>query len=399
MSPSRMFNLFAISGSHAVNAFYTQLLIPVLPLIVSEFELNYAQAGLIVTTYSAANSVFQLPLSFVSDYTRRWRAVLAASLLTQALPVLLYGYAASYSLLLLFVFISGVGSAAYHPPAVALITREMPERRGFCMGLFNGGGDAGNIISPAVVGWLAVHLASWRTAAQFYVVPGILWAALIWLRFQDQGGERRPLRQAARSTFRAVFGNRSLMLLVALSSCRIMGYRGFMAFLPLLLAERFGYDVKEAGWLLSAYFLLGSGASILIGRWSDGRSRTKVIVVLTFACAAAMAFLSRASGTAPLLLSLFAVACILTPVPSLVLAVGTELVDERVRSSSVGVIYGFNEGAGALSPLLGGLAAEAVGLQAAFALYASTFALGGCVALLLHGRSASGPRPDEGRIE
>ena len=133
MSPSRMFNLFAISGSHAVNAFYTQLLIPVLPLIVSEFELNYAQAGLIVTTYSAANSVFQLPLSFVSDYTRRWRAVLALSLLTQALPVLLYGYAASYSLLLLFVFISGIGSAAYHPPAVALITREMPERRGFCL--------------------------------------------------------------------------------------------------------------------------------------------------------------------------------------------------------------------------------------------------------------------------
>ena len=395
MSPSRMFNLFAIAGSHAVNAFYTQLLIPVLPLIVSEFELNYVQAGLIVTTYSAANSVFQFPLSFVSDYTRRWRAVLALSLLTQALPVLLYGYAASYSLLLLFVFVSGIGSAAYHPPAVALITREMPERRGFCMGLFNGGGDAGNIISPAVVGWLAVHLASWRAAAQFYVIPGLLWAALIWLRFRDQGGERLPFRQAARSTFGALFGNRSLMLLVALSSCRIMGYRGFMAFLPLLLAERFGYDTKGVGWLLSAYFLLGSGSSILIGRWSDERDRPKVIAVLTFLCAAALASLSWVAGTASLLLALFAVACILTPVPSLVLAVGTELVDERVRSSSVGMIYGFNEGASALSPLVGGLAAEAVGLQTAFSLYAAMFAVGGCVALLLHRRSARAPR--EGR--
>ena len=76
MDSAKKFNLFALSGSHAVNAFYTQLLIPVLPLIVVEFDLNYVQAGLIVSTYSVANSVFQLPLSFVSDYTGRWRTAL-----------------------------------------------------------------------------------------------------------------------------------------------------------------------------------------------------------------------------------------------------------------------------------------------------------------------------------
>ncbi len=397
MPPSKIFNLFAIAGSHAVNAFYTQLLIPVLPIIVSEFELNYVQAGLIVTTYSVANSIFQFPVSFFSDYTRRWRTVLAFSLLTQALPVLLYGYAASYSLLLLFVFISGIGSAAYHPPAVALITHELPFRRGFCMGLFNGGGDVGNILSPAIVGWLAVYLASWRTAAQFYVIPGLIWAMLIWFRFQDQMGERQPFRQAAKSTFSALFGNRSLMLLVALSSFRIMGYRGFTAFLPLLLAERFGFDTKGVGWLLSVYFFLGSSVSILVGRWSDDRSRTLLIVVLTFMCATAMVSLSWISTVATLLLALFSIACILTPVPSLVLAVGTELVDERVRSSSVGMIYSFNEGASALSPLVGGLVAEAMGLQMAFSFYAAMFAIGGCIALILHRQSALPPRPGESK--
>ena len=305
MAPAKIFNVFAIAGSHAVNAFYTQLLIPVLPLIVAEFELNYVQAGLIVTTYSAANSVFQFPLSFISDYTRRWRTVLALSLLTQALPVLLYGYAESYSLLLLFVFIGGIGSAAYHPPAVALITRELPGRRGFCTGLFNGGGEMGNIISPAIVGWLAVYLSSWRMAAQFYVIPGVIWAALIWFRFQDQMGERLPFRQAARSTFSALFGNKPLMLLIALSSFRIMGFRGFMAFLPLLLAEQFGFDTKGVGWLLSAYFLIGSTMSILIGRWSDNTGRTRLIVVLTFMCATAMATLTWVSSLTTLLACAF----------------------------------------------------------------------------------------------
>ena len=392
MSPSKIFNLFAIAGSHTVNAFYTQLLIPVLPLIVAEFELSYVQAGLIVTTYSVANSVFQFPLSFISDYTRRWRTVLALSLLTQALPVLLYGYAATYSLLLLFVFIGGIGSAAYHPPAVALITRELPERRGLCTSLFNGGGEMGNIISPALVGWLAVYLVSWRLAAQFYVIPGVIWAALIWFRFQDQRGERAPLRQAARHTFSAIFSNKPLMLLIALSSFRILGFRGFTAFIPLFLAEKFGFDIQGVGWLLSIYFLLGSTTSVIVGRWSDYTSRTRLIVVLTFICAAAMAALTWVSTVTTMLIVLFSVACILTPVPSLVLAVGTELVDEKVRSSSVGMIYAFNEAASALSPLIGGLVAEAMGLQAAFSFYALMFVIGGWVAIFLHRESALQPR-------
>ncbi len=388
MDAAKKFNLFAIASSHAVNAFYTQLLIPVLPLIVSEFDLNYVQAGLIVSTYSVANSVFQFPLSFVSDYTGRWRTVLALSLFTQALPVLLCGWAANYSLLLLFVFISGIGSSAYHPPAVALITHELPGRRGFTMGLFNGGGDAGNIITPALVGWLAVYFASWRTAAQLFVVPGLIWAALIWLRFQDVFPERQPLRQAARATIRALILNRPLMLLVALSSCRITGYRGFMAFLPLLLAQAFGFDTQGVGWLLSGYFILGSAMTVAVGRWSDKGSRTRFIVVLTFLCAMALASLSWVSSTAGLLIALASVACLLTPVPSIVLAVGTELVDARQRSSSVGLIYGVNEGASALSPIVGGLVAELFGLRLAFLFYAMMFAAGGLVAILLHKESA-----------
>ena len=41
--------LLILSGSHAVNSVYNRILTPMLPLIVSEFGLNYAQAGLIVT--------------------------------------------------------------------------------------------------------------------------------------------------------------------------------------------------------------------------------------------------------------------------------------------------------------------------------------------------------------
>ena len=170
-----------------------------------------------------------------------------------------------------------------------------------------------------------------------------------------------------------------------------------MAFLPLLLAEQFGFDTKGVGWLLSIYFLIGSTTSIIIGRWSDYAGRTRLIVVLTFMCAAAMASLTWVASLTTLLLALFAVACILTPVPTLVLAVGTELVDERVRSSSVGMIYGFNEAASALSPLVGGLVAEAMGLQMAFTFYASMFVIGGFIAIFLHKESVLQPQMQGGK--
>lgn len=58
--------------------------------------------------------------------------------------------------------------------------------------------------TPALVSWLAVYLASWKAAAQMFVIPGVIRAGLIWLRFHDSNVKRRPIREAARMTFRAL---------------------------------------------------------------------------------------------------------------------------------------------------------------------------------------------------
>ncbi|MEK6710169.1 MAG: MFS transporter [Nitrospinota bacterium] len=389
MDAHKKFNLFALSASHGLNSFYMYMLIPVLPLIVKEYGLTYVQAGLIVSTYSLANSVFQLPFSFVADYTGRWRVVLALSHLVQALPVLFYAYAAHYPMLLAWIFIGGMGCAAYHPPAVSLITRELPQRRGFTLALFNGGGDVGHIVTPALVGWLTAYLNDWRAAAQVLVIPGAAWALLIWFRFQDQGSQGQPMRQTARSTFGALLRNRRLVLLVVLSSFRITGFRGLMTFLPLLLTQSFGFGVEQAGWILSGYFALGTVATVIVGQWSDRLhgNRTIFIVVMTFLTAAALANLSWVHSTPALLAAVASIGILLTPVPSLVLTVGTELVEERQRSSSVGLIYGVNEGASTLAPIIGGFAAQAFGLRLSFLFYALMFAAGGLVAILLHRES------------
>ena len=74
----------------------------------------------------------------------------------------------------------------------------------------------------------------------------------------------------------------------------------------------------------------------------------------------------------------------LAPVPSLVLAVGTELVEERQRASAVGLVYAANEGASTISPLIGGLVAEVFGLRISFLFYALLFLAATAIAVVLH---------------
>ena len=365
------FKLFVLSGSHSVNSVYNRVLTPVLPLIVADFGLTYAQTGLIVTAYAAGNSLFQFPISFAADYSGRRRLVVVLSLVINALPVFFFGWTAEYSTLLFLVFVSGIGGSAYHPAAVAMMAEEVPERRGFAMGLFKAGGDFGSVFTPAIVGWLAVVFMSWRTAAQIFVLPGLLWAALLWMVFpRGTAVSRGPLAKEAKSTLGGLFRNRALMFLLVVSSCRVMIGRGTMTFFPLLLAESFGYQTTGIGWIVTSYYLSGTGSSILMGKLSDRFKHTSFIVGTMAASTLALALMPLPDTAWMFFALMVALATTLGPSQGPILSVMTEMFDEKSRASSVGLLYSTNEVAGSLSPFVGGLIAQTVGLQRSFLFYA-----------------------------
>ena len=289
-------NILIIASSHSVNSVYNRMLTPILPLIMADFGLNYAQTGLIASVYALSSSLFQLPISFLGDFTGKTRLILGLSLLFNALPAYFYGYSTTYAALLTFVFLSGLGCSAYHPAAVSMIARESPRNRGLAMGLFKAGGDFGSILTPVAMGWLAVYLASWQAAAQYFVLPGIACALVIWLRFQDVPSERKSMAKEAKSTFSELFGDKFMILMTLLSSCRVMGLRGIMTFLPLLLAEGLGLGTIEVGWVLTGYFLVGTVFAVIWGKYTDGKNETRIIIIMMATSALALAFLSRAES-------------------------------------------------------------------------------------------------------
>ena len=377
-------NILIIAASHSVNSLYNRILTPILPLIMADFGLNYAQTGLIASVYALSSSLFQLPISFLGDFTGRTRLILGLSLLFNALPAWFYGYSDTYAALLTFVFLSGLGCSAYHPAAVSMIAGESPRNRGLAMGLFKAGGDFGSILTPVAMGWLTVYLASWRSAAQYFVLPGVACALIIWLRFQDAPGRRESMAKEARSTFSELLGDKFMILMTLLSSCRVMGLRGIMTFLPLLLAEGLGLGTIEVGWAITAYFLVGTVFAVIWGKYADPRNETRIILFMMATSAASLAFLSRAESAVVFFGLLALLGACLNPSQSIMLTLTTGVVREKNRTSAIGLMYTANEAASVASPFLGGLIAQAVGLRESFLFYSLLCLVATSLAWLIH---------------
>lgn len=377
-------NTLIIASSHSVNSLYNRILTPILPLIMADFGLNYAQVGLIVSVYALSSSLFQLPISFLGDFTGKIRLILGLSLLFNALPAWFYGYSDTYAALLTFVFLSGLGCSAYHPAAVSMIARESPKHRGLAMGLFKAGGDFGSILTPVAMGWLTVYLASWRSAAQYFVLPGIACALIIWLRFQDTPSERKSMAKEAKSTFSELLGDKFMILMTLLSSCRVMGLRGIMTFLPLLLAEGLGLGTIEVGWAITGYFLVGTVFAVIWGKYSDPKYETRIILFMMAASAASLAFLSQTESVVIFFGLLALLGACLNPSQSIMLTLTTGVVREKNRTSAIGLMYTANEAASVMSPFLGGIIAQAVGLRQSFLFYALLCLVATSLAWLIH---------------
>ncbi len=375
-------NVIALSASHGVNTFYLLFITPIIPLISAELNLSYFEVGLIASVFAFANGVFQFPISFLGDYLGKWRTILVTSLMVQSIPVFFYGFAPDFMTLLFLVFLSGLGCSAYHPPAVSLLTREMPNQRGLSMAYFAGGGEVGSILTPWIVSTIAVYF-SWRIASHLAIFPSIIMAVIIFILFKDSKRDERPMKQAALATFWSLTKNKPLMLLLLVSTFRITGFRGLMTFLPLLLAQQFNYEVQAIGWILSMYFIIGIITTFVVGKSSDKGEKTKYILYLTFLCSMAMGTISFVSSSTLILFPIFLIGSFLTPVPSLVLAVGTELVDEEKRASAIGLIYAVNEMGSMISPIVGGVMAELFNLQFSFLLYSGFFLVASCIAIVL----------------
>src|SRR5215210_3212823 len=185
----------ALSSGHLATDFANGALPALLPFLVHRFDLTYTLAAVVMLAWAISSSVVQPLFGLWSD-RRGALWLLPTGLAAGGIGIGLAAAAPAYWLVLLFVVVSGLGTAAYHPEGSKFAAYASGNRRASGMSLFSIGGNVGYALGPIVATALVIQLG--LTGGLLLAVPCVAVAAALLLlmpfleSFAPEPGARLP---------------------------------------------------------------------------------------------------------------------------------------------------------------------------------------------------------------
>jgi MFS family permease len=271
------------------------------------------------------------PISgFLADRLSRKRILLFA-VVTWSIVTALSGTATGFATLLIWRALTGLGEGGYFPTALSLIG-DLFERNqrgkaialhGICTTL---GGASGLALGGVLVGAFG-----WRMPFFLAIVPGLLLATVLFLRFEEpprgQKEEKLPTGiDAARRNYLAIALSTPVLLISLSAGAAAFSMNAVYTFMPSFLQDTHHLSEAEAGVLTGVAFAATMLGQLAGGFLSDGLA-------------------NRVTGVRPLLVAaaylLAAPAVVaMAHVPAAMLAVGAYAVTQVGRGFAEPNLYG-----------------------------------------------------------
>ncbi len=350
--------ILLLAVGHACVDVYQGAVAALIPYFVAERDYTYAAASGIVLAASLLSSVAQPVFGVLTD---RWAMpwLLPAGTLLSGVGIALSGLTGSYGLTLVFVAISGIGVAAYHPES-ARVARLAGRGSHTAMSWFSLGGNIGFALAPITVS-LAVGQGSLRWTPVL-VLPALAGVALCVpvLRLLNGHGTATPGRTSPTQAPDDVPAFLKLSLAVIFRS---IVFTGLSTFISLYARQRLHGSTAAGTLALFLLFLGGAVGSVLGGALADRYDRVRVSRWSYVLSAVAVAGVIHTPG--PTMFLFVALTSIGLYVPfSLQVTLAQDYLPSRIGTAG-GVTLGLTVSVGGLvSPLLGRLA-DTTSLQTA----------------------------------
>ena len=367
-----------LSGGHLAVDFASGAVPALLPFFVLEFDLSYTATALLMLAVLVSSSLVQPLFGLLSD--RRgaiW--LLPAGVALGGLGTGLAAVAPRYELVLVLVFLSGIGIAAFHPEGAKFAAYASGRKRASGMSYFNIGGNTGYALGPIVVTPLVLWLG--LTGGLFAMLP-VLVAALVLLR-SLHGIEQLAPEPQAHTESTAVDDVGAMTLLGVVIALRSVAWFGLLTFVPLWVIENGGTE-GEGNRMLSLMLVAGACGTLLLGPVADrvGLRRTLLLTqaALPFLV---VAFVSVGGALGTVALMLVGLCVVGTFGVTMVLS---QLYLPRHVGMASGLSVGLAMGLGGIAAVALGGVADAVDLETALYVAAAAPAFGAVLCLAL-------PRP------
>ena len=356
-------------GAHVLHDGFTDLLYVLLPVWQAQFGIGYAAIGLLRAFYVGAMAGFQVPAGIIAQ---RFGGPLILGLGTALAGIgfLVAGASVGFAMLVGALILGGLGSAVQHPIAAHLVSQAFSGHRSrTALAGYNFSGDLGKMAFPAATAWL-LTLMPWRAATMTIGVVGLV-AAVAILAVRGLPSHGATPEEAAGSPATAGSPQRGggFRLLLAIAMIDSATRMGFLTFLPFLLKEK-GADLPMIGIALTLIFTGGAAGKLICG-WLGVRlgvvRATFVTEGLTAAGILVLLPLPLAAGLTVLPL----IGMALNGTSSVLYGTVPELVAPQRRQRAFSIFYTGGVGAGALAPVLYGLASDLAGVPTMMLLVAA----------------------------
>jgi MFS transporter, FSR family, fosmidomycin resistance protein len=358
------------AGVHFIHDGFSEILYVLLPVWAAEFQLSFAQVGVIRTAYTGGMAALQIPFGVLAE---RWgeRRLLAAGTAITGLGFIGAGTAGGFVSLLAFLLAAGLASSVQHPLSSSLVSKayETGPRRA-ALGTYNFSGDVGKAAIAAGIGLLAAVIG-WRAASAMYGVIGIVAAVAILLvlgRLSAGAADAPDTRADAQRSGWGIRDGRGFSALAAIGMIDNATRTGFLTFVGFVLIAK-GSSVAGVGVALALVFAGGAAGKFVCGLIAE---RVGVIRTVVFTeMATTLGIITVLVSPLPVALAaLVPLGVALNGTSSVLYGTVADLVLPERRSRAYGLYYTLTMVASSLAPAVYGVASDAFGVAATLVIVA-----------------------------
>jgi MFS family permease len=254
--------------------------------ISQDLGLSKTQMGAAFSAFILGYVLFEVPGGWLADrFGARMllpRIVVWWSAFTAATA-----YAWNFTSLLTIRFLFGAGEAGAFPTCSTVVLHWFPEaERGRANGLLLMGSRLGGAFAPALVIAL-MNSVGWRLTFVMLAVLGLVWSAVWYGWYRNRPEEHRRVSEEELAEIRAaqpalarpavqwgrLARSRNLWALCAMYSGYTYGLYFYLTWLPTYLREHRGLSWAGVGVGAALPLLMGAGANIAGGYWTDRLAR------------------------------------------------------------------------------------------------------------------------------
>lgn len=365
MSKKRNLTLATCCGAHGLQDGLTSLVYVLLPILAQSFGLNYSQVGIIRAANSSAMALFEIPSGILSERIGE-RVLLSFGLICAGLGYLLLSVANSFQLILLSLFVAGLGAAFQHALSSSVISTTFNGgARRTALGTYNSAGDAGKLTLAGVF-TLAIGMGiTWQGVTLGFGVIALLAALLLFVLFYRLGIGGRPAAHSENEKANGSLGwgvqNRTAFAaLAAIVLVDTVVQGSFLTFLAFLMIE------KQVPTSLAAFAVVLTLAGGVFGKIGCGFLAGKIGVIRSLVLVECL----TAVGIITILVSPTLIAFCMLPVlgaalqgsSSITYGTVSDLVHDDRQSRGFALIYSVASGAIIIAPIVFGLIGDRYGL-------------------------------------